>query len=61
MLLIIRNERMLLEMVQDTEKAFPEHLAFSCCIIYIILSEQFYFIKLKKNSQSLLKAFIIFS
>lgn len=28
MLLIIRNERMLLEMVQDTEKAFPEHLAF---------------------------------
>lgn len=26
MLLIIRNERMLLEMVQDTEKAFPEHL-----------------------------------
>ncbi|MBI1447938.1 TetR/AcrR family transcriptional regulator [Acinetobacter sp. AC1-2] len=28
MLLIIRNEGMLLEMVQDTEKAFPEHLAF---------------------------------
>ncbi len=28
MLLIIRNERMLLEMVQDTEKAFPEHLVF---------------------------------
>ena len=28
MLLIIRNERMLLEMIQDTEKAFPEHLAF---------------------------------
>lgn len=28
MLLIIRNERMLLEMVRDTEKAFPEHLAF---------------------------------
>ncbi len=27
-LLIIRNERMLLEMVRDTEKAFPEHLAF---------------------------------
>ena len=28
MLLIIRNERMLLEMIQDTDKAFPEHLAF---------------------------------
>lgn len=28
MLLIIRNERMLLEMVQDTDKAFQEHLAF---------------------------------
>lgn len=28
MLLIIRNERMLLEMVRDTEKGFPEHLAF---------------------------------
>ncbi|WP_032881547.1 TetR/AcrR family transcriptional regulator [Acinetobacter sp. WC-323] len=28
MLLIIRNERMLLEMIQDTEKAFPEHLSF---------------------------------
>ena len=28
MLLIIRNERMLLEMVKDTEKGFPEHLAF---------------------------------
>ena len=28
MLLIIRNERMLLEMVQDTGKAFPEHLVF---------------------------------
>ena len=28
MLLIIRNERMLLEMVQDTEKAFPEQLVF---------------------------------
>jgi AcrR family transcriptional regulator len=28
MLLIIRNERMLLEMIQDTEKSFPEHLAF---------------------------------
>ena len=28
MLLIVRNERMLLEMVRDTEKAFPEHLAF---------------------------------
>ena len=28
MLLIIRNEKMLLEMIQDTEKAFPEHLAF---------------------------------
>ena len=28
MLLIIRNELMLLEMVQDTEKAFPEHLVF---------------------------------
>lgn len=28
MLLIIRNERMLLEMIQDTEKAFPEHLGF---------------------------------
>lgn len=28
MLLIIRNERMLLEMVRDTEKEFPEHLAF---------------------------------
>lgn len=28
MLLIIRNEQMLLEMIQDTEKAFPEHLAF---------------------------------
>ena len=27
-LLIIRNERMLLEMVRDSEKAFPEHLAF---------------------------------
>ena len=28
MLLIIRNERMLLEMIKDTEKQFPEHLAF---------------------------------
>lgn len=28
MLLIIRNERMLLEMIKDTEKTFPEHLAF---------------------------------
>lgn len=28
MLLIIRNERMLLEMIQDTAKTFPEHLAF---------------------------------
>lgn len=28
MLLIIRNERMLLEMIQDNAKAFPEHLAF---------------------------------
>ncbi len=28
MLLIIRNERMLLEMIQDSDKAFPEHLAF---------------------------------
>ncbi|WP_445117066.1 TetR/AcrR family transcriptional regulator [Acinetobacter sp. WZC-1] len=28
MLLIIRNERMLLEMVRDAEKTFPEHLAF---------------------------------
>ncbi|RKG35771.1 TetR/AcrR family transcriptional regulator [Acinetobacter guerrae] len=27
-LLIIRNEKMLLEMVQDTEKTFQEHLAF---------------------------------
>ncbi len=27
-LLIIRNERMLLEMIQDGEKSFPEHLAF---------------------------------
>ena len=27
-LLIIRNERMLLEMIQDSEKSFPEHLAF---------------------------------
>ena len=35
-LLIIRNERMLLEMIQDGEKSFPEHLAFSCCIICII-------------------------
>ncbi|MGC3818533.1 TetR/AcrR family transcriptional regulator [Acinetobacter sp. G11] len=28
MLLIIRNEHMLLEMIKDAEKAFPEHLAF---------------------------------
>lgn len=28
MLLIVRNERMLLEMVQDKQKSFPEHLAF---------------------------------
>ena len=28
MLLIIRNEQMLLEMIKDTEKEFPEHLAF---------------------------------
>lgn len=28
MLLIVRNERMLLEMVQDQQKSFPEHLAF---------------------------------
>ena len=28
MLLIIRNERMLLEMIKDAEKQFPEHLAF---------------------------------
>ncbi len=28
MLLIVRNEKMLLEMVADTEKGFPEHLAF---------------------------------
>lgn len=28
MLLIIRNENMLLEMIKDAEKAFPEHLAF---------------------------------
>lgn len=28
MLLIVRNEQMLLEMVRDTEKVFPEHLAF---------------------------------
>ena len=28
MLLIIRNERMLLEMIMDSAKAFPEHLAF---------------------------------
>ncbi|MDM1247481.1 MULTISPECIES: TetR/AcrR family transcriptional regulator [Acinetobacter] len=28
MLLIIRNERMLLEMIKDTEKEFPEQLAF---------------------------------
>lgn len=28
MLLIIRNERMLLEMIMDSGKAFPEHLAF---------------------------------
>lgn len=28
MLLIIRNERMLLEMIQDKQKSFPEHLAF---------------------------------
>ena len=28
MMLIIRNENMLLEMIKDAEKAFPEHLAF---------------------------------
>lgn len=28
MLLIVRNERMLLEMIQDKQKSFPEHLAF---------------------------------
>lgn len=28
MLLIIRNERMLLEMIQDSDKVFAEHLAF---------------------------------
>ena len=28
MLLIIRNEHMLLDMIKDTEKEFPEHLAF---------------------------------
>ncbi len=28
MLLIIRNERMLLEMIKDAEKQFSEHLAF---------------------------------
>lgn len=28
MLLIIRNEQMLLEMIHDVEKGFPEHLAF---------------------------------
>lgn len=28
MLLIIRNEQMLLDMIKDTEKEFPEHLAF---------------------------------
>ena len=28
MLLIIRNENMLLEMIKDAEKKFPEHLAF---------------------------------
>lgn len=28
MLLIIRNEHMLFEMIKDEEKAFPEHLAF---------------------------------
>ena len=28
MLLIIRNEQMLLEMIKDTDKQFPEHLAF---------------------------------
>ena len=28
MLLIIRNEKMLLEMIKDTDKQFPEHLAF---------------------------------
>lgn len=27
-LLIIRNEKMLLEMIKDSDKAFPEHLAF---------------------------------
>ena len=28
MLLIIRNENMIIEMIKDAEKAFPEHLAF---------------------------------
>lgn len=57
MLLIIRNERMLLEMIQDTEKAFPEHLAFSCYIICIILSVQLYFINLKSGFRRLGKVF----
>lgn len=60
MLLIIRNERMLLEMVQDTEKAFPEHLAFFMLHHLHHPERTVYSIKLRKNSQSLLKAYIIF-
>ena len=60
MLLIIRNERMLLEMVQDTEKAFPEHLAFFMLHHLHHPERTVLFHQIEENSQSLLKAFIIF-
>ena len=60
MLLIIRNERMLLEMVQDTEKAFPEHLAFFMLHHLHHPKEQCCFTKLKKSFQLLPKVCTIF-
>ncbi len=60
MLLIIRNERMLLEMVQDTEKLFQSIWLSLCCIICITRSEQFCFIKLKKSFRLPRKVYIIF-
>lgn len=53
MLLIVRNERMLLEMVQDKEKPFQSIWHSLCCIIYIIPNVQCYSIK-SKNAYRLL-------
>ena len=55
MLLIVRNERMLLEMVQDKEKPFQSIWHSLCCIIYIIPNVQCYFIKSKNAYRPLVR------